>query len=134
MRLSKFFISSHGFSDLLDKSGEGLGSVDGQVGQDLAVKLDVEPLQTVDETAVAQPVLLRGSLYPDDPEAPEIPFFVAPVAIGIEKGLLYGFLGRPIVVALRSPIALGQLQILGPAGSSLGPSFNSRHLELLLFL
>jgi len=134
MRLSKFFISGHGFSYLLDESGECLGSIDSHVSQDLAVKLDVESLQAVDETAIAQTVLLGGGLDPDDPEAPEIPLPVAPVAVGVEKGLLHGFLGCPVIVALRSPVALGQLQILGPAGPSLGTSFDSRHLELLPFI
>ena len=52
----------------LDDLPEGRGVADGEVGQDLAIDLDVGLLEAGDELAVGQAVLARRGVDPDDPQ------------------------------------------------------------------
>src|SRR6185436_14766873 len=61
---------------------EGGGIVHGELGQLLAVQLDLRHLEGVDERSVRQPVFPGRGVDPLDPQAAEVPLLVAPIAPG----------------------------------------------------
>src|SRR3712207_1419483 len=62
----------------LGKASERLGIAHGDVGQHLAVDLDLGQLQPVHELAVRHAVLTRGGVDARDPQAAEVTLLVAP--------------------------------------------------------
>jgi hypothetical protein len=82
---------------------------DSQLGKDLAVDADLGLLHAVYQAAIGQSVVTGGSVYPGDPESPEITLANAAITKGIAKGAVYGFSCAPEQFAAGATIALGKL-------------------------
>src|SRR6478609_7064224 len=67
----------------LGKTSEGLGVADGDVGQHLAVELDLGQAQSVHQLAVAHALLAGGGVDALDPQAAELALAVLAVAVGV---------------------------------------------------
>src|SRR3954453_9199888 len=94
----------------LSKSAERLSVADGDVGQHLAVELDLGQAQAVHELAVAHALLAGGGVDALDPQAAEVALAVLAVAVGVRAGLEQLLL-RPLVArVLLAAIALGALE------------------------
>jgi hypothetical protein len=65
----------------------------GDVGQHLAIHLNVGLLQPVDKTTIAQAVQARCGVNAGDPKAAEIAFAVASIAKRIKEGFQHRFIG-----------------------------------------
>src|SRR3954463_5523258 len=92
------------------KTSEGLGVADGDVGQHLAVELDLGQAQAVHELAVAHSLLARGGVDALDPQAAEVALAVLAVAVGV-GARLEQLLLRPLVArVLLAAVALGPLE------------------------
>src|SRR5690606_36251687 len=88
-----------GVSCCVDQRPEGLGDVHGQVSEDLAVDLDLGPLEAVDEAAVGQALLPRGGVDPGDPQAPEVALALAAVPVLVPQRVHHGLVGDPVATA-----------------------------------
>src|SRR5690606_12068667 len=75
---------------LFDQGLEGLGLVDGEIGEHLAVHLDASLAEAVDKSAIGQTQLAGAGVDALDPEGAEIALLRAAVTIGILAGLLDG--------------------------------------------
>src|ERR1700735_5304349 len=73
---------------LLGELPELVGVADGQIGEHLAVELDVRRLQPGDELVVGEPVRPCARVDADDPEPPEHPLPVLAVAVGVGERVL----------------------------------------------
>src|SRR3954465_12878700 len=91
----------------LGKSAERLSVADGDVGQHLAVELDLGQAQAVHELAVAHALLARGGVDALDPEAAEVALAVLAVAVGVGAGLEQLLLGPLVARVLLAAVALG---------------------------
>src|SRR3979409_2479245 len=92
------------------KASERLGVADGDVGQHLAVELDLGQLQAVHQLAVAHALLAGGGVDALDPQAAELALAVLAVAVGV-GARLEQLLLRPLVArVLLAAVALGALQ------------------------
>src|SRR5947209_19446521 len=80
----------------LGKTSKGLRVADGDVGEDLAVELDLGEPEPVHELAVAESLPPRRGADAGDPQAPEVALAVAAATVGVRIGLeelLLGTLG-----------------------------------------
>src|SRR5690606_30595814 len=57
---------------LLDERGKGRGLVNRQIGENLAVHLDLSPAEAVDKSTIGQAMLAHGGVDALDPEGAEI--------------------------------------------------------------
>ncbi len=57
--------------------------MNGQIGKHLAIHLDPREIEAVDKSAIGQPVFANTGIDALDPQRPELPLALAPVAIGI---------------------------------------------------
>jgi hypothetical protein len=71
----------------LDDASKRRGIADGDVGQDLAIDLDVGRLEAGDEAPVGQAVRAGRGVDPDDPEAPEVALPLLAVAGRVGEGV-----------------------------------------------
>src|SRR5690606_18671287 len=71
-----------------------------QVGELLAIELDVRGAQAGDELPVRQAVLAGGRVDADDPQAPEVALLVAPADVGVLERRIDRFLRIAIQAAL----------------------------------
>src|ERR1700744_3431781 len=94
----------------VSEPSEGIGVVDGDVSQDLAVKLDTGQLQAVDELRVRHPVDTGRGVDARDPQATEVALAVTAVAVTVEIGLEDGLLGLLVVTRRVTAHALGHRQ------------------------
>src|SRR3954469_17966348 len=94
----------------LGKTSEGLGVADGDVGQHLAVELDLRELQAVHELAVRQALLARGGVDALDPQAAELALAVLAVAVRVGARLEQLLLGALVARVLLAAVALGPLK------------------------
>src|SRR5436189_2099372 len=101
-----------GLPGLLGKSAERLRIVHGDVREHLAIDLDAGLVQAVDELRVAHALAPRRGVDPDDPKAPEIALFVAPVAVGVPPRAHDLLVCEPVARVLAAEIAPGLLQDL----------------------
>ena len=69
-----------GASGDLGDPAEGRGVADGEVGEDLAVEVDVGLPEAGDEPAVGDPVQAGGRVDPDDPQLAHVALALLPVA------------------------------------------------------
>src|SRR5215212_10098530 len=76
-----------GVLGLGDDGGEDLRFGNRQVGQDLAVKVDLGQLQAVDEPGVGEAVLAGAGVDALDPERPEIPLALLASLVGVDAAL-----------------------------------------------
>src|SRR4029077_4643659 len=72
----------------------GLGVVDGQLGDTLAIEPDLGQPEPVDQPAVTEPAHLGGGAHAGDEEAAEVALLGAPVAEREHPGPQEGLLGR----------------------------------------
>src|SRR5581483_6668791 len=101
-----------------------------EIGQHLAVELDVRLSAAGDELVVGEPFLSRRGVDPDDPEAPEVALPVLPVTVRVDERVLDLLLRPPVGLALEPPVALGLLEDLAPLLAGVDRSFDSRHYFL----
>src|SRR5262249_40844267 len=105
----------------LDERLEGIGVLDGKIGQYLAVDLDPGPCQGVHEPCVGEAVLAHSRIDALDPKRAEGALLALAVAIGILHGLLDRLLGdangilAPAGVAARP---FDHLLVLGMGGNA----------------
>ncbi len=83
------------FGDV-DKLAERRRVVHGDIGEHLAVDLDVCQLQPMNEPAIAEAIDAGGGIDARNPEAAKIAFLVAAVTVRIEQGFEHGFVGAPV--------------------------------------
>src|SRR4051794_37735063 len=92
------------------KTSEGLGVADGDVGEHLAVELDLGELQTVHELAVGEALLARRGVDALDPQAAELALAVLAVAVGVRARLEELLLRALVARVLLAPVPLGPLE------------------------
>src|SRR4051794_29641155 len=98
----------------LDEAGEGGGVADGEVGEHLAVDLDVGQLQPVDQPRVAHAVLPGSGVDALDPELAEVALAGSPVPERVVPGVHELLVGGAEAAALVAVVALRLLED-GPA-------------------
>src|SRR6185312_574506 len=118
---------------LLHDLGEGRRITDGEIGEDLAVELDVGALQPAHELRVADAVYARSGVDADDPEGPEVALALTTVPRGVAPGVVDRVDHRLPELAAPSAVALGRLADAIAAAPRLESSFCSSHLSLTLF-
>ena len=107
--------------------GEVRGVGHGDLGQHLAVELDVGQLEAVHELVVRQAVLTGARVDADDPQLAELALAHAAVAVGVLAAAL-DLLFRPLVGRVLSrAVALGLLEHLAALLARGDASFDSRH-------
>jgi len=89
--------------------GEAISIENRQLGQHFAVELDVGFFQVSGETRVGSPVDAGGGVDAGNPEATEIAFATAAIAIGVAQGFHHLLVRGAEVAGVRSPEAFGQL-------------------------
>src|SRR3954449_11772805 len=92
------------------KTSEGLGVADGDVGQHLAVELDLGQAQAVHQLAVAHALLAGGGVDALDPQAAELALAVIVVPVGVGAELEQLLLLAPVARMLLAPVPLGPLE------------------------
>src|SRR5262249_2821439 len=97
---------------LLRELRERVGVADREVGEHLAVELDVGRLQPGDELVVREAVRAGAGVDPNDPEPPERALAVLAVAVRVDERVLDLLLRVLVVRALEAPVALGLLENL----------------------
>src|SRR5262249_27156552 len=80
----------------LHESANALGVVDGDVGEDLPVHVDLGLLQAIHQLRVAHALLPGGGVDPCDPEPAEIALAGAPVAVGVGIRAHQLLVGEPV--------------------------------------
>src|SRR5579863_4482095 len=98
-----------------------------QVGEHLAVELDIRALQAVDELRIGQAAFARAGIDALNPERAEIALLDATVAIGIAQPFL-DLLDRDAEARFRTAaIALRELQYLLVTGTPRHAALHMRH-------
>src|SRR3954463_14018548 len=92
------------------KTSEGLGVADGDVGEHLAVELDLGQAQPVHQLAVAHALLAGGGVDALDPQAAELALAVLAVAVRVRAGLEQLLLGPLVTRVLLAAVSLGPLE------------------------
>ena len=114
---------------LFDDGGEGCGFVDGEIGEDLAVKRIAFGFLKTDEFVVAKAVFAKGDAQARDPQSAHRALLGAAIAIGVLAGFEDSFFGGAIVRFAAPFETLGKLQgILASLGCG-GSSLNPRHTK-----
>ena len=106
---------------------EGGRIADREVGEHLPVELDLRLAAAGDELVVREPVLARGRVDADDPEAAHRPLPVLAVAVGVDERVLDLLLGARVGLGLEAPVALGLLEDLAPLLARVDGSLDARH-------
>jgi hypothetical protein len=78
------------------------------VSQDFTIEFDASFLQAVHKLAVAQAILARCRIDPDNPQAAEISLAVAAIAVSVDQGLHHGLIAALKQAMLTAPLAFGQ--------------------------
>ena len=102
---------------LVDDGLEGLGVVQGEVGEDLAVDFDARLRELVDELAVVHAILADGGVDTDNPQAAEFALLVSSVAISVGLTLFVRVLRHSPHVLSRAELTFGLLQDFLSSGS-----------------
>src|SRR3954454_23628955 len=122
------------------ESAKAIGVVDRDVGEHLAVHVDLGLLEAVDQLRVAHALLSGGGVDPGDPQPPEVPLAIAPVTVRIGIRAHDLLLREPVARVLAAEVALGAPEdlLLAPlAGDGIGgaghqrPPFTSSFLTRL---
>src|SRR5678816_2818093 len=112
---------------LLDDGAERGRIVDGHVGKDLAVDVDLRLLQAGHELAVGHAEAAGRGVDARDPELAEVALLGAAVAIGVLPGAHDRFLGNAKDVLAAAAKALGENEDLLVAGTCSDAAFDARH-------
>jgi hypothetical protein len=118
---------------LFDQGCEAGSIVDGDVGQDFAVKLDAGFFEAIDELRVADAILLGGGIDAHDPERAELALFLAAARVSEFESALNGLLGGLVKLGFCKEITFGALQDLFAPVGAFGSTFNAGHCFVLLF-
>ena len=110
---------------MLDDFGEGGGFVDGEVGEDFAVKLDTFFLHAANQLAVAGVVFASGVVDASDPERAQVALTVATITIGVAEGFDDALLGHTIAAGAIMLHAFGGLEDLFVLFAGWDASFDS---------
>jgi hypothetical protein len=117
-----------------DEPGECLGVVDGDLGEHLAVDLDIALLKPVHETGVGDIVDAASGIDPLNPKLTIVALDetagIVSVTEGVANLLLRGFEEK----MLRAEITFGALKDLLATGTRDGATFNSGHCSIFLLL
>src|SRR5450755_315438 len=105
VRLGRRSAGSQRLTGALGETSEGVGVVDGHVGQNLAIELNLGDLQSVHELRVGHAVLARGGVDAGDPQAAEVALAVAAVPIPVLIGLEHRLLGSSVMPTGIAPVA-----------------------------
>jgi hypothetical protein len=95
---------------LIYNLGESRRIIDSHLRKLLPIQRNICLLQTIDELAVPQPVLLASSVDSDNPQPPELSPLDATVAVGKCTGSKQRFLSRSEQLAATSNVSFGSLQ------------------------
>src|SRR5262245_1659748 len=117
--------------DLAGDLGERRLVLHGEVGQELAVDLDVGLLQPGHEGAVAHSQLAHGGVDARDPEGAHGALLLPAVAVGILPGLHHRLLGDAVDVAAAAAEALRLAEDLLVARARRYSTLDSWHGALL---
>src|SRR6186997_268991 len=90
----------------LDQRGEGRRLAHREVGEHLAIDVDLRGLQTGHEPRVAHLVLATGRVDADDPQAAELALLRAAVAVGVPERVLNLLVCLAEVAAAGTRVAL----------------------------
>jgi hypothetical protein len=97
-----------GLLHLLDQPDKGLGRMNGKISQNFPIELDVQLIQSMNETAVGKAVIFGSRLDTDDPKTSKIPLPGPSIPVRILERTLHSLFGCPVVMASCSPVAFGQ--------------------------
>ncbi len=96
--------------DLFDECLEGVVVADRELGENLAVELNLLGLQDSDEAAVARIESAKRVAESDDPEGTEGALLVPSVTIGVGTGFHDGLFGGGILSAAAPAVSLCRLE------------------------
>lgn len=111
----------------LDHVGEHVRFFSGQVGQDLAVQLDVVFSQGVDETAVAHAQGFHRGVEAQDPQGAVVALLLFAVSERVGASFHHGASGFAVEFAALSTVAFGQFDELLVSAAEGRASFDSGH-------
>src|SRR5919108_793128 len=111
----------------LDQGRESLGIAGGDVGQDLAVELELGAAQPPHERGIREAVPPRGSADPGDPQSPELPLPGSPVAVGVLAGVQQLLAGHAEPARARPTVTLGALEHLPSLLLRVDPALDPGH-------
>src|SRR5690606_7998047 len=94
----------------LDESVERGRVVDGQVGEDLAIDLDLGGLQTLDEPVVRDALGAGGRVDPLDPQTTEVALLGLAVVVRVDQRVGDLLLGLAVQTRTLTPVAGGALE------------------------
>src|SRR5450756_2688120 len=103
------------------------GVAHGELGEDLAVELDLSQLQTVHELVVREAVLAGPCVDADDPQLAELTLAHATVAVGVLAAALHLLLGAFVAGVLGGAVALRLLEHLAALLARVDATFDTRH-------
>jgi len=89
-KLFQAFVASSGLGDFFHQGLELRGFVDGEVGENLAVQLDVRLLQPVHELAVIDFQRAAGSVDTDDPQTAVLLLLLLAALVRMDSRLVDG--------------------------------------------
>src|SRR5579862_907857 len=112
---------------LLGQLAERGRIADREVGEHLAVKLDVRRPQAGDELVVRKTVSTRARVDAHDPEAAKRALLVLAVAVGVDERVLDLLLRVLVVRALEAPVAFRLLEHLAALLLRVNGSLDARH-------
>src|SRR5436853_4196012 len=102
-----------------------------EIGKDLAVDVDVRPLQAGHEHAIGHAQLAHRSVDARDPQRTERALLLATVAVGVLPGLHHRLLGDAVDVLAAAAEALGLLEDLLVARARRYSTLDSWHGAVL---
>src|SRR5262245_33693787 len=111
----------------LRELGERRGVAHREVGEQLAVHLDVRALESGDQAAVREPVDARGGIDARDPQTAEVTLLRATVLVRELAGTLHRLQRRLEQLAPSTVVALGGFEDLAPPGAAGDDGFGAWH-------
>lgn len=110
-----------------DQFGESFFVVHGELGQDLAVELDIALLQAVHEEGVVGPQFTDGGVDADLGKGTGVALFKLAAYVGLGSGFDGGWFGQgdAVVAAPHHPFGTGH--DIGTTFDAVGASFYSGH-------
>src|SRR3954447_20750864 len=106
---------------------ERLRILDGEIGEHLAVELDLRLPQSRDELVVREAVRARPRVDAHDPQPPECPLLVLAVAVGVRERMVDLLLRVAVRGLLQPPVALRLTEDLPPLLARGDRTFDSGH-------
>src|SRR5687768_3711275 len=114
------------------EGGESLRFVDGKLGEDLPIHLDLGHAETRDQAAVRKPVLACRGVDPHDPQLAEVALLGTAVPVGVDARVEELLVRGAEMAAARRVIALRLLQYFLTTLASGDASLDPWHRATLL--